>query len=503
LCGAASFHVEAEDDVKPAHPPKWLVEGVDSLGGWPGVHPLEGVVEAPVLMPDGTLLQTPGFHADSGLLYEPSADYPPIPGSPTLDDARKSLVALLDAVVDFPFGRPEHRPAWLAALLTALARNAFEGPAPLFLVDANIRGAGKGLLLDPLGLIATGRNLARATATTDDNEMKKTITAIALQGEAMVLLDNLAGALGSPSLDAALTATDWQGRILGKTSAPRLPLLVTWFAAGNNVVLLGDTLRRVCHIRLDSPEERQGFSHPDLLRWATQERPRLLAAAWTILTGDCAAGRPDQGLRPWGSFEGWSALVRGAVVWVGLPDPGETRLEVTGKADREANALRGLLEGWRELEHGLSNQGDEGITVSQALRELKGGTDELAARQAKYPLLWEVLPVLFDLPPDKLPSSQRLGMKLRAFAGRYADGRCFVSRETHGGVQSWYVSARSPGGTGGTGGTSTPNPSAREGSRHSSSDVEERLDSPTSLTSPTEAGTVWTPFDDDCDKKEG
>ena len=164
----------------------------------------------------------------------------------------------------------------------------------------------------------------------DDEEFRKRITALAIAAEPLVLIDNISGTLGSPSLDAALTATSWSDRILGQTAmASGIPLFATWYATGNNVILAADTARRTLHIRLESPlespEERAGFRHPALLAWIRQERGRLAVAPVTILAAYCAAGRPDMGLRPWGSFEAWSGLVRQAVVWVGMPDPAETR----------------------------------------------------------------------------------------------------------------------------------------------------------------------------------
>src|SRR5262249_27110304 len=144
----------------------------------------------------------------------------------------------------------------------------------------------------------------------------------------------------SASLDAALTGVVWKDRILGRSEIVEMPLVTTWAATGNNVVLGGDLSRRGCHIRLDSklenPEERADFRHQELLRWVRQERPRLLAAALTILAAYCKAGRPDQRLKTWGSFGGWSGLVRQAIVWSGLPDPGETREELARSSDREA-----------------------------------------------------------------------------------------------------------------------------------------------------------------------
>src|SRR5205807_793636 len=113
------------------------------------------------------------------------------------------------------------------------------------------------------------------------------------------------------------------------------------------------TARRTCRIRLESPEERPElrdvFRHPDLIGWVQRERPRLLAAALTILHGYFAAGRPDQRLKAWGSYAGWSDLVRGAVVWAGLADPGETRVTISD-SDPTAEALGVLMLAWQQAD---------------------------------------------------------------------------------------------------------------------------------------------------------
>jgi hypothetical protein len=432
LTRVARFTTWKKKKLVRARPAAWLVEGVVSAGEWPGVRPLEAVTESPVLRPDGSVLDAPGYDAATGLLYEPAGRFPPLPRSPTLDDARRAVGELLVVVEDFPFAGPVYCSAWLAALLTTLARFAFTGPSPFFLADANVRGAGKGLQLDCIALIDTGREFARASYTRDDDEMRKVITALALSGERMVNLDNLAGLVGGPALDAALTATEWQGRVLGRSETPRLPLLLTWHGSGNNVMLRADTARRTCQIRLSSPherpEERAGFRHPDLLGWVRRERGRLLCAALTVLSAYCRAGRPDQHLKPWGSYEGWTALVRGAVVWSGLPDPGEARMTMAKGADREANTLAGLLAGWQELD-----PDGRGLTVRQALEMLN------AEAQGKYPTMRGVLAEVFDLKAGQLPGSGALGIRLRSFAGRVCGGRYFLNEPTRAGVARWRV----------------------------------------------------------------
>ena len=321
---------------------------------------LEGVTDYPLLRRDGSILLKAGYDPPTRYVYFPTCNLPPIPDRPNQAEAIAARDRLLQVVCDFPFARPEHRAAWLAFLLTPFARAAFSGPAPLFLVDANTRGSGKSLLCDLVYLLLTGRPVPRMSPPRDNTEFMKAITAIALHGDTFVLLDNIAGTLGCPALDAALTTTEWKDRILGRSEVVELPLNVTWCASGNNVALLADTSRRVCHVRLESPlerpEERSGFQHPHLASYVQWHREKLLVAALTILRGYHVAGRPDLPLPSWGSYEGWSRLVRQAVVWCDMPDPAGAKQELIEYSDREAMALGGLLEGLRELDpmgHGL------------------------------------------------------------------------------------------------------------------------------------------------------
>ncbi len=316
-----------------------------------------------------------------------------------------------------------HCAAWLAGTLTPFSKYAIDGPAPLFFIDANVRGCGKSLLADATGIICTGRPMPRMTVPREDEELRKRITAVAIAGEQIILLDNVTGNFGSQSLDAALTARTWSDRILGTSEmAVNIPLYMSWFATGNNVYIQADTARRVCHIRLESPEEnpeeREGFAHADLLAYVHGKRPRLATAAVTILAAYWQAGQLDMGLKPWGSFEAWSSLIRQAVVWVGLPDPGETRLELRTHADRESIALRQLISGWEEMD-----SYSHGLTVIQVLQSLsEHPRDYETLRNA----LWELCP-----PKDgKTLNPRSVGMKLHHLQQRVVGGRCFDRRDS-------------------------------------------------------------------------
>ena len=124
------------------HPPAWAVSGIFSRGHWPGVRRLVGVTEAHALRADGSILDVPGYDHAAGLLFHPNGAFLPVPTSPTRADALSALSELKEAVCDFPFAKDEHRSTWIAALLTPLARQAFDGCAPLFLFDANVAGSG-------------------------------------------------------------------------------------------------------------------------------------------------------------------------------------------------------------------------------------------------------------------------------------------------------------------------------------------------------------------------
>jgi hypothetical protein len=207
------------------------------------------------------------------------------------------------------------------------------------------------MLLEVISRVVTGNPfpvLSYPAGSKDgEEELRKKITTVLMYGDRLILLDNLTGGFGDGTLDRCLTSTEWQDRQLGSNRQFRGRMDVTFYATGNNVAVRADTARRICHIRLESPEERPedraDFKRPHLVAWVMDNRPRLLRAALTILRAYHLAGRPDPGLKPWGSFESWSRLVRNAVAWCGLPDPGETRQVVQEQADETGRGLRQLL----------------------------------------------------------------------------------------------------------------------------------------------------------------
>lgn len=268
-------------------PPTWCVSAVAQRGQWPTLRHLQLVTDVPLLLGDGGVLEEPGYDEATASLYRPAFAMPSLVHQPSREAATASAAALLTHVADFPFERPDHRAAWLAALLTPIARWAYRGQSPLFLMDANQAGSGKGLLLKVIGWLVQGREMDVILQTEDEDEERKRITAKLLSGARMVQIDNIIKPFGSAPLDALLTTGVWAERLLGTNDAPALDSCVVWYGSGNNVGFRrDDTRRRTCIVRLlteqERPEERTGFAIADLESYVQEHRAELYGAALTL-----------------------------------------------------------------------------------------------------------------------------------------------------------------------------------------------------------------------------
>jgi hypothetical protein len=180
---------------------------------------------------------------------------------------------------------------------------------------------------------------------------------------------------------------------------------------------------------MEKPEERSGFMHPDLDAWVKQERPRLVIAALTILRAYFVAGRPSQGLTPYGSFQPWSDLVRNAVVWLGEEDPCEGRQDLAAQTDETYEQLATLLTAW-EACYPLNAKGtSKAMTINQVKQDiaLYTASTGTAAKDA-VPTTWDELQqalIAFDRRYDgKNLDTNRVGHAFRKNEGRVIDRKC-------------------------------------------------------------------------------
>jgi hypothetical protein len=392
-----SFDKKAEK-WKPSMPVPAVVAAVHVANHWPRVPMVTGIASCPVLRADGTIAAESGYDRATGLYIENVEKYPPLMEP---DDAVKTFD---DVLVDFPFHTPAHRSAWLSFLITMLARPAFAGTPPLHLFDANAPGVGKGLITDAATMIVEGRKACRYSWSKDNEETRKLITTVAMSGSPYLLWDNVKGTLGGAAIEQMMTTGLWADRILSMNRQVVVPIRFVPAATANNCRLTSDMVRRVCHCYLktdlENPAERTKFHHTNLLAHIRQQRPKLVMAALSIAAGYMAAGKPDQKLPGWGSFEEWSDLVRGSIVWADLADPAETRAELRENADNETEVVHAIIHAWPPSP----------TTVSDALK-----------RATELPALGEALAEL----PER-NRSQELGNLLRTVRDRSIGGKRIV-----------------------------------------------------------------------------
>jgi hypothetical protein len=183
----------------------------------------------------------------------------------------------------------------------------------------------------------------------------------------------------------------------------------------------GDTPRRVVPIDLDAktehPEERDGFTHPHLLAWIRQERPRLVSAALTLLRAFHVAGRPTpQGVKRIGSFEQWSDVIRCALMWTDETDPAAGRHAVQAESHPELEALLTFMEAWRTCFE------DHPQSLHEAIRTIANSASHDDAAPDKWHELRSALIGLDAYSNGKDLNALRIGNTLRQHSGRIFNG---------------------------------------------------------------------------------
>jgi hypothetical protein len=304
-------------------PPQDVVEGVMGAKEIP-LPALAGITEVPVLRPDGTVVNSPGYDAVTGLLYRPAKGSAPVPRvseNPTEEEVRAAFRLLHEVIIDFPFSTPADRANAIGAMVTLVMRAAIDGNIPMGLFDAPKAGTGKGLLAETVVMIATGQVAGSITAAESEAEWRKLITSALLTGQAFHIVDNVEDILRSAKLASLLTAPVWEDRALGGNGIVRIARNArgVWFATGNNITLGGDMPRRCYRIRIDARIKQpylrppETFHHWPLLDWVLQERPRILHALLTVCRAWYARGKPTKGAPTMGSFEKWSQTLWGVL----------------------------------------------------------------------------------------------------------------------------------------------------------------------------------------------
>ena len=368
------FKIGAKGDEYECTPPIEVVRDIQALEPsiW-SFEPLDGIVEAPILRPDGSILDRAGYDRATLLYYapDPALRMPYIAERPTRDHIGWARNLLDQAIGEFPFVDVDQasKTNAIAVMLTAIVKPAIDAPAPMALLDAPQAGTGKSLLADVISIIATGRPGEMFSAPAEDEEWRKQITMALMSGTSVVVIDNVRRPLDNPDLCKVLTETLHADRAMCTHEKISLPVKSTWLATGNNIQLAGDMPRRCYWVRLDAkmsrPFTRSGFKIEDLKAWTSAHRGDLLASLLTLARAWYVAGRPKPDITPLGGYEAWSTTVGGILRHAGLEGFLGNADELYQEADPEAVQWEAFLETLDAVFY------SEPFTVSKIYEKLK------------------------------------------------------------------------------------------------------------------------------------
>jgi putative DNA primase/helicase len=410
---------------------------------------ISGVISAPTMRPDGSLLLDQGHDEATGLLLVEPPLMPSIPDQPTKEDALKALALLDGLLTGFPFVDDVARAVALSAIMTPIVRGAFP-VTPMHASRAPTAGSGKSFLWDIVAAIAIGQLMPVMSTGASEEETEKRLGAAMLAGQPLISIDNISSELGGDALCQIIERPVVEIRILGRSERVRIEARGTsMFATGNNFVVVGDVCRRVITVNLDPAMERPELRQFDFdpIEVILKDRGKYIAAVLAICRAYFVAGRPDKAPRL-ASFEGWSDTVRSALIWLGKADPVES-MESARAEDPERVELMEMMQAWeRVFGWNSSNRAKLSDVVLKGMAMTK--PDHLSPPEPNYPDLYAALEAVAFKATGKRgqkPDARLLGDYLRRFKGRIIDGRRFAMRADPKGkkpAEWWVEDVRSP-----------------------------------------------------------
>ena len=341
--------------------PKDVPATIVARRSWPTVPVLRGLLNHPVMLDRGRVLNTTGYDPDSGF-YLVGEACQRVNDHPSKADAELAIRRLREIFKEFPWADKKcdldepmgvDESVFITAILTLVQRPVL-ALAPAFLLTAPERASGKTLLLSCLGIIKLGTlsvpvqtlpGGGRADRAGD--ELRKRVTSLLMEGAGFVGFDEVDEVPNDPVIRAILTSEIYSDRILSTNSTVQASTNTSVFFTGNNTRICSDLVRRILVSNVDAkmerPELRSGWEIADLRGYVLEHRSQIIADALTIVKAYQVVGCPDA--TTIASFEDWSRSIRSAVVWLGHADPCESQNQ-RAEEDPERAELREVGEAW-------------------------------------------------------------------------------------------------------------------------------------------------------------
>lgn len=405
-------------------PPLPVIKQIIAMHRQRNLKQLNAVITAPTITDDDHIVTKQGYDTKTKLYLDCLGHGVDIPEFVDIDDAVAAYHALMKPFNTFDYADGLSRSVALSAILTAVTRPT-QATAPAFAFDAPKQGSGKTYFCECLGLLATGDAPAMTPSIeNNEDEVRKTLLAMLLEGRRFIIWDNIMNAFNSATMAAFLTAEHFSGRILGATKNVEVSHRAMLLLTGNNITLVGDMPRRVLICRFDTGLENPTQAQRDLsaidglkpAAYIEQNRYKLAAAAITLIRGYLQSDAHQSGgavSDKLSSFEQWDTIARQPIVWLsnyvnGLTDPKQT-IDDSMDKDPEHETLSDMLNGIYEWQRCAI------FTARQLFDHAKPNDDFGMAEQSLFE-------TLNDLNGGKKLTSRSVGNLLKHRRGRIANG---------------------------------------------------------------------------------
>ena len=388
---------------------------IDSLIEMPPAETpaVTGLLCHPIVLRNGSILATNGLNVPTGLYVHGVG----VDGlRPYTKDAAAEALARLEStfLAGFSFASTRDRHVALAGLVTAIERRALDS-APGLAILAAVQSSGKTTLARRIFVMLTGRDMPVVTLPVGhDDEIEKRLLALLLRSPAMITFDNVPDGLtvnGGAALNSAITAPEFEGRLLGNSRMMTVPSNAFMCLTGNNLGLGRDEVSRWLTTALAPPDARPEsrlFKNPDVVGHARSIRDDVLRDVVGIVSGFLQSGE-DLQLKSGSRFVQWDRLVRQPLIWAGADDPAVC-FEINADEAPHAQAMRRLILGFLEVFKDAPFSAKSVVDVAAGWPAAGGeGTRDL------------IEGALHDLRCKDVRSTRSVGRALSAAVGRPVD----------------------------------------------------------------------------------
>lgn len=376
------------------------------------IRDLELLVSYPAYAPGFERLR-PGWQG--GIYYDEPPELKDLKPDMDIESIRGVLEEL---IIDFPFKDEASRQNFFGLMLTPLVAPAVEGNRPLHLLLSPLERTGKTKLAeDVFGGSILGRPTPAIQITRYEDEQDKRLLALLLEGETLVHFDNLPVRVASAALSSALTATAYQGRVLGASKTVSLMNSLTVVGSGNNTECSGEIAKRAVPILLapqtSHPELRDNFHHPDLRAHVRTNRRRILAALLGMIETWRYNDMP-RGTSRMGGFEAWSETIGGIMRCSGFTLWRSNVTDWVRQADPRGLEVETFVATWADV------HGTQALTASTLVdvaeeANVFGAEMEKRTTRGRCTVMGKILRRLMNRPVGDWVVRRREGKRLSYF----------------------------------------------------------------------------------------